>query len=675
MSKNTNKTGKQSTVRDIDIIINKPREYAKSISVKRLVTILQKLSDIYYTGIPIVSDDIYDIMLDVLKERDPNNQYLFQTGVSKIEKTDVKLPYPMPSLNKIKPGEVSFKRWMSKYNGSYILSDKLDGISVQIHKDKKGNVNLYTKKQTDVGTCKNYLLKYLVDADTLDNLPKSTSIRGEVVISRKHFKLFEDAFANPRSVMSGLMNTDTIDTRIAEKATIVFYSVLYPRYAMKKQLKLLKRWGFNTVWNKSISKDAMLIKDNNDTDEIDDIVSMENYLKTMLIGRMEKAKYDIDGLVVVDDSMVHDHNKDNPKHAMAFKINMAKNMRDVKVKEIIWEPTMYGYLQPVIRIKPTKLPGGVVVTFVTAHNAKYVYDNNIGKGSTIRIVRSGDVIPYIEKVVRANKKPDMPDLDYEWNDTEVEIIVTKPTGDIKRSINIKKLVHFFKTIKVKYLSEGVLSKLYDEGYDSVINILIMADTKDTEPYDIHGLGEKTLTKIYKEIDKAMNNIQLPELMSGSLIFGRGMGVKKIREIIKKHPDIMDYGTNKTKVIKDMIMDIKGFSDISATKFSKNLKSFCTFVKKITDSTQYTVTTNKVINSSNNGNGSMVNQKVVLTGFREKSISDYIENNGGKVMTSISAKTTLLIYIPSIKKSSKIKKAETLGIKMISKDDFMKKHKL
>jgi hypothetical protein len=140
-------------LRDLDKIINDPETYAKEVDVKKLVSVLQKMSDYYYaSGESLVDDDTYDQMLDVLKDRDPENPYLFQTGVEKPSKDDKDLPFSMPSLNKIKPGEKSLTKWFNDYNGPYIVMDKLDGISMQLYKDENGEIDFFTKKQTNVGT-------------------------------------------------------------------------------------------------------------------------------------------------------------------------------------------------------------------------------------------------------------------------------------------------------------------------------------------------------------------------------------------------------------------------------------------------------------------------------------------------------------------------------------------
>ena len=680
---------KKQGLRDLKNIIKNPEKYAREITIKRLVTILQKMSDYYYGKTEqLVDDDTFDIMVDVLREKDPNNSFLFQTGVSETTQDDIQLPFSMPSLNKIKPGEKSLTKWFNKYTGPYIAMDKLDGISVQIYKDGDGNIDMFTKKQTDMGTSKKYLLEYMVDQKSLNNIPPHTSIRGEVVISKKNFikiQKYDPNLKNPRSAMAGLLNTDKLDTRIAEKATIVMYNILSPTYTISKQLKKLKKWGFNTVWHTHLSlaeekeeKDEKDEKDENDEDKDEDeekediidrkIMTIETKLKDLLKTRKENSKYLVDGIVLADNSKTYLHQSINPKHAMAFKMNVATNMKNVKVEEIIWEPTMYSYLQPVIRIKPTAMDGNVTVTYVTAHNAKYVWDNKIGKGTILKIVRSGDVIPYIVDVIKPSKKADMPTYNYMWNETKVDIIVVDPSEEILKKIKIKQNLHFFKTLGVKYLSNGIITLLYDAGYTTILSLLKASDTTDVIPYSINGLGKKMMTKIYTQIDSAFERVKLYDIMAGSLIFGRGMGVRKLREITKVHSDILDYRNEEKDYLREMILEIEGFSEKLASRFIDNLNNFYTFLEELRNNTNYELlfTSDKKEETKEH---LFSGKKVVLTGFRSKDITNFIESNGGKVISTVSKNTNLVVYVPSDKVGSKFNKAQQLGIELMTKTEF------
>src|ERR1700744_2630035 len=123
-----------SIKKKIDDIIKNPKKYATAVDVTELEKTLRYLSNKYYnTGKSVVSDEIFDLLKDVLKERDPANPFLGEIGAP-INKSKVKLPFPMGSLDKIKPETKELEKWINKYEGPYVLSDKLDGTSAQFYK-------------------------------------------------------------------------------------------------------------------------------------------------------------------------------------------------------------------------------------------------------------------------------------------------------------------------------------------------------------------------------------------------------------------------------------------------------------------------------------------------------------------------------------------------------------
>lgn len=719
-------------LKDLKKIINDPVTYANSITVKRLVTILTKMSDYYYSNTePLVDDDTYDLMLDVLKERDPENSFLFQTGTTIKEDDDVELPFGMPSLNKIKPGERSLELWFDKYPGPYIISDKLDGISIQIYKDSNGDVDIFTKKRMDIGTSKKHIMKYLLSDKLMKKVPNNTSIRGEIVITKKNFKKFSKDYKNTRNIIS-IINSKHIDTRVLEKLEIVAYGILSPTMSIADQVKQLKKWGFNTVWNRLFDinefNDGLYDNDkdveyqsesesesDNETDneeEVEELSNNNDYsndigseyeeseettLDIPLIDRLTTklkgifryrricSPYDCDGIVIFDNSKVYEHINDrNPPHAMAFKFNV--DMKEVNVVKVKWDISMYGVLKPVVEIEPVDIRG-VTITNVTAHNAKNVYDNNIGKGSILKISRSGDVIPKIEKIIKKSKQPDMPGNegeDWEWNSTNVDIVVNNPEGNLYDTMNIKRILHFFKKLNVKYLSDGLMKILYDNNYNTIVKVLEAAHKKDESPYDFEGLGKTMMTKIYAQIDKAMskkvNAGFMAKLMSGSLVFGQGIGERKLKDLIKGLPGILE-SKKKKKELKADIMGLDGFSDITAKKIVDGIKPFNKFLKKINkyyDVKYETNTKSKTTDNTKSNNTKSTKSKydltkVVLTGFRDKdgTIEAYIEDNDGSLVGSVSKKTTLIVVDDINSTSAKVTKGRENGIQIISKDEFMK----
>ncbi len=693
---------KVSKLRDLDKILTDAEEYAEKVPIKTLTNVLEKMSVQYYgTGEPYVDDETYDLMIDILRKRDPENEFLFKVGAPIQADEAVKLPFAMPSLAKIKFGEKSLGKWFNKYNGPYVVSDKLDGISAQLFKNETGASKLFTRGNATEGRDITHLLKYLISDSILKKLPNNTSVRGEILISRKDFtNHFETEYKNPRNMMAGFVNDKKVNTKIAEKAQLVMYGIIHPRYSISKQFEILEKYGFKVAWHEELiyddgNDDDEEKDDGNEEDEKDDgeedekndeqnirrLANIEKKLVAILTERKKKSEFDIDGLVIMDDYKTYLHSDTFPPYAMAFKMNV--DTKDVKVTSVTWEPTMYGYLKPVIQVEPTKL-SGVTITNATAHNAKFIFDNNIGKGSIIKIVRSGEVIPYVVSIVKESKKPDMPNIEYEWNDTKVDIVVVNPSKETQRLITIYRILHFFREIKVKYLSKGIITKLYDAGYQSILDIVKASRDLDTNTYNISGLGKAMMTKIYDQIDKALERVTLEQLMSGTIIFGRGMGTRKLKQIILKYPDILDHDPDDSDELKEMIMEVEGFSDISADKFVENFNEFLEFLenlKKVTDhNLEFKPKANPKSKSKSKAKGKsatvdMSKEIVVMTGFRDDDIKNFIESNGGKVTEGVSKKTTLLLHVPTDKVSSKYQKADDLGIKILTKDEFIKAYKL
>jgi DNA ligase (NAD+) len=638
---------------DINKLIDDPQKYTKKLSNDEIVDILETLSDAYYnTGESMVSDEIYDQIIDILKKRDPDNKYFSNVGAPiKGTKELVTLPFEMGSLSKIKPGGDDLEKWMKKFKGPYHLSDKLDGVSAQIYKNPSGEIFMYSRGDGVEGQNISHLLKYVVDKKVLKKLPESSSIRGELIISRSDFKKIEDQMKNARNAVAGLVNAKNFNKDVAKITKFIAYSILNPRYYYHEQMKLLKEYGFDIVINKQIKK------------------LNEDLLKEYLTDRRKNSDYEIDGIVCVDDSIIYSHSGGYPEHSFAFKMITEDQIAKTKVVKVHWKPSKDGYLKPRIEIEPVNLVG-TTVTYATAFNAKYIVDNNIGEGAEIKIIRSGDVIPYILEVVKGAKNgSDMPDFPYKWNSSKVDLILKDDDDDNqgKQIVKIELLVHFFSTIGVKFLSKGIITKLVENDYDSIEDIL-KARKKDLAK--IEGLGEKIIDKIYDEIDRAFEEITLEIFMGASNKLGRGLNSKKLKEVIDVYPNLInDFEDLDEDEIKEKILKVQGFSDKLATQFSENYENFIKFYKDIS----------KLKNLSRfekievKKKGGIFDDKIfVFTGFRDKDMEKFIIDNGGKTSSSVSGNTYMLIHADDADiNSSKFVKAKEKGTKIIKKSDFIK----
>lgn len=637
-------------------ITTEPTKFASYESIDDIVSILTKLSEAYHsTDKPLVSDTVYDILFDKLKERDPSNPFLKKVGAPVISKDKVELPFPMGSLNKIKPDEGDLEKWLEKYKGPYVISDKLDGISAQIYHDPKSGLKMYTRGEGDeegnFGMDISHLLTY-INAGDIKNLPKGNSIRGELIIKRNTFKTLDSKYKNIRNAVGGIVNKKhNLDTTIANKIDFVSYAIIYPELKQEEQMAQLKKWNINVVEYKIEKK------------------LTQKYLEDYLKDRRKSSPFDVDGIVCIDSSKIHKLKGGNPDYGFAFKMILDDQFAVTKITNVIWQPTMDSYLKPIVEIEPKDLVG-TTVSKATAYNAKYVKDNKIGIGAEIRIIRSGDVIPKIMEVIKPAKEISMPDIPYVWNDSGVDILIDytkKVPKEIIDQVQIELILYFFKGIGVKYLSEGIITKLYKEGYKS-ISAIIGAD--ENEVSEIKGLGDKIVTKIYKEIYKALDTVELYQFMAASHL-DRGLGERKIKEILKIYPNIINEDYKRDELV-EKLKEVNGFSDIMSEKFADNIKEFKKFFAEIDE--VYDISRLLKVKKVKKQGILFDGKTIVFTGVRDKDLEDFITANGGKVSSSVSKNTSILIHADNADKSkSKFKKALDLKVELISISKFKEKY--
>jgi len=448
------------------------------------------------------------------------------------------------------------------------------------------------------------------------------------------------------------LNSKTADDEfldIAKVVKFVAYSITHPNYTIKEQLKILGKFPIDVVEYVSMGKE------------------MSNaLLSDYLIKRREKSPYDIDGLVVIDSGRIYELEDTKPDYGFAFKMILKDQVAETIVTGIEWNASMHGLLKPTALLESVVV-ANTTIERATAHNAKFVVDNLIGPGSRILLARSNDVIPKIEKVLTPsfNEKPDLPKVPYKWNKTKVDFVVQDVFGEAKDNIKIKKIYHFFKIIEAKYIGEGVVKKLVESGHDDVFKI-IKVDVDELALID--GFGDILADKVVTEIDRSLGEAKLEHIIAGSTIFGRGFGLKKSRIIAKEYPDIVEG--NYTV---DDIMKLEGFSKVLSQQFIGCLDEFKEFYSKLKKTGKLGIASKsdrKIINKSSKLFDGM---KIVLTGSRDKEIMDFIESNGGTIVSSVSKKTSLVVYVdPS---TSKYLKAIELEVDVVHLDEFVKKWKI
>ena len=643
IKKNTKKNGSYKD--DINRFKNDGLDALKLLSEKQIATMLSEASTAYYNEIPIMTDNEFDIVKEYVEEKFPKNKVLEQIGAPIQEKNKVKLPYNMPSMDKIKPDTDALPKWKAKYAGPYILSAKLDGISAMYSTENKKR-KLYTRGNGSVGQDISHLIPYLKLPSTDD-----ITIRGELIMKKSVFsQKYENDFSNSRNLVAGIVGKKKIDQKRLQDIDFVAYEVIKPVLKPSQQMSFLKDQQVITVVNE-------------ERQDIDN-----STLSEVLIDWRENYKYTIDGVIVTNDQIYSRTNK-NPEYGFAFKMVLSDQVAEAKVVNVLWSPSKDGYLKPRIQIEPVVL-GGAKIEYATAFNAAFVEDNKLGIGAVVTLVRSGDVIPHIMNVVEPAEKAKMPDVAYKWNDTHVDIIMEDAEQD--ETVREKNIVGFFKGLEVDGLGPGNARKIINAGYESVPQIIAMTQSDFLK---VDGFKQKMAEKVYTSIHNKIDGASLSTLMAVSNIFGRGFGKRKIDPILEKYPDILvSPHTQEEKI--SMIKSIRGIEQKTAGRFVNNIPKFMEFVKvaklenKLTEK-QKSIPSGQEIDNSN----PVYDKSIIITGFRDKLFSEELKKLGAKEGSAVSKNTFALIVKTLEDDTSKVTKAKKLNIPIYTIGQFKEKFNL
>ena len=593
------------------------------------------------TGESMVTDNVFDILKDYGSRTYKDNPCFKEIGAP-TDKVKVVLPYFMASMDKIKPDTEALKKYLQKYPGEKVVSAKLDGISALYTTD--GEISkLYTRGNGSQGTDISYLIPYmkLPTVSSLD-LGTTLAVRGELILDKDLFKdKYSGEYKNPRNMVSGVVSASKRQEHDKwNDIDFVGYEVISPIMEPYKQMAWLKESGTITTFNETL-----------------ETVSNEE-LSARLVELRETYRYETDGIIVTDNK-IHTRTRANPDHSVAFKMVLSDQLAEAKVVNVIWTSSKDGYIKPVVQIEQIRLCG-VDIEFVTAFNAKFVFENKIGIGTIIEMSRRGDVIPHIQRVIQHSDIVQMPTVPWHWNETRVEAIT-----DLKDDPDIiqKQIEYFFKTIDAPCMGPGNIKKLIEANYNTVPKIL--AISKD-ELLTVRGFKEKTATKILLNIHNTIQDASLVTLASASNIFGRGMGETIIQKIINEFPDILESDKSYDYKV-GRLSSINGVGLKRATLFVSRISQFIAFMDK--SALSHKLQTENTIITVDEGHA-LYGKRIIMTGPKDKSLKSNLIALGAKIGTSVNSNSFVLL-LESLEVGDDRKKAsaENLNIPIQTFEEF------
>ena len=611
-------------------------------SVKELEKIISYLSEKYHNEEPEVEDSVYDALVDILKIKNPNSKIFSQIGAPvRVDIEKAKLPFHLGGIV-TKKHQKEIDLWKSKHKPDYMISSKLDGISglviLEPYDEEKeyGYISIFTRGDGEYGQDVSYLADYLdfYSMFTSKNILKNKTeitIRGEFVMKKEVFeKEYSKKYTKNRTLISSVFNSKKPNLEILKHIDFVAHEKIDTPYkSFEQQFKDLEKLGINVVQHH-------LVKDFTFDSLEKDLISMR-----------KKSIYEMDGIVISQNKISQRYTSGDPKYTFAFKIDQGYK---AIVKDVIWNPNRNGILVPKVEIQPIEIQGDTI-TFSTGFNAKYIVDNNIGKGTEIIITKSGDVIPYIMSITKSTKaKMPAENIEYRWTESGVNIeLVNRNIEEVKK----KKLLHFFKTLEISFISEGMINKFYQNGYNTIKKIYNMTVE---DMLEMEGIKDKSANKLYESLHNVLDQeIDLAKLMHASMSFQVGLGEKRFNLVISQ------YGKKFDKVDQEDLLSLEGFSKIISNFYLEGIKKFVKFLKE-NNFLQYYIQTNDEKNDI---------QYAVFSGFRNKQLEEDLLKKGIKIVNTLSKKVNYLIVKDKDKETSKTKKAKELNIKILQLDYFIK----
>ncbi len=653
--------------------INEARE-----KINKLVETLNYHSRKYYVeDNPEIDDYDYDMMqqeLKALEEQFPElvrsdspTQRVGGEPVSIFEK--VEHTVQMASLQDVFTFEQveNFinKTKMISQDTEFCVEPKIDGLSVSLEYENGNFIRGSTRGDGFVGEDVTANLKTIMSIPMKLNEPVSyLEVRGEVYMPRSVFEALvseqelkgEQPFKNPRNAAAGSLRQKNSKIAAKRKLDIFCFNVQQIQgkelKSHKESLDYLKNQGFKVI---------------PEYERVDNFDKVRNKISEIGEKRFSLS-YDIDGVVIKVDNFAEREQMGStaktPKWAVAYKFPPEE--KETKLLDIEVNVGRTGAVTPVAVFEPILL-AGTSVSRATLHNQDFIDEKNISIGDIIKVRKAGDIIPEVLSVSKPcgdNSSFKLPKI---CPDCGTELI-REPDESVIRCPNVNCPAQIYRSI-VHFASKGAMNI---DGLGPAIVDTLIENNLIHSVADLYTLNANDLLMLDNFKDKSVNNLlkYIEKSKSNSLdrlIFGlgiRNIGSASAKLLCDRFGDL-DSIINATA---EEIAEIDGFGEIMAQSVAKAFKEphrleIIERLKSYGVNVKYEKAT-----KDNRFEGKTFVLTGILPTLKRAEAKEIIESFGGKASSSVSKKTDYVLA--GEEAGSKLTKAESLGITIISEDEFL-----
>ncbi|WP_298503251.1 NAD-dependent DNA ligase LigA [uncultured Maribacter sp.] len=549
-----------------------------------------------------------------------------------------------------------------KYDGASISLTYEDGRLMQAV--TRGDGFQGDEATTNVKTIKSVPLQLKGD------YPPKFDIRGEIVLPFEGFKKMneeriaagEDPYMNPRNTASGSLKLQDSAVVAQRPLDCLLYGIVGENTGVTSQFQMLDKardWGFKVPTIAALCKTTT------------EVMEFVEYWDT----HRHELPYETDGVVIKVNNLQHQeelgYTSKAPRWAMAYKFK-AEQVSTV-LNEITYQVGRTGAITPVANLEPVLL-AGTTVKRASLHNADQIEKLDIRERDTVFVEKGGEIIPKIIKVNLEKRPQDSTVTKYITHCPECHEELVRTEGDAKHyCVNYYgcppqitgRIQHYIsrKAMDIEGLGGETVELLFKEG-------LI------TNYADLYKLTKEDVLPLERMAEKSAENLVNGVAASKEIPFERVMfalGIRFVGETVAKklakaykNIDAISVATVEELIAVD---EIGQRIAESVVEFFGNIENIEIINKLKTYGIQFEISADKLLNQTEKLKGQTFVVSGVFEVISRNDLKKLIEDNGGKVGSSISSKTSFLVAGDKMG-PSKLAKAEKLGIEIISEQEFL-----
>lgn len=642
----------------------------KITRMKELINILNKASELYYQKNTIMMTDYeYDHLYDELVELEKETNMTLSNSPTinvepEISSSLKQVEHPSPMLSLAKTKKVSeLENFLGDKEG--LLSWKLDGLTIVLTYEDGKLISGVTRGTGIIGELVTENVKQFKNVPLTIPYKGRLVLRGEAIIKYSDFNRMNEElgdgssqYKNPRNLCSGSVRQ--LDSSITAKRCVnciifaLIESSTHISNLKSECFEWLKNQGFEVVEHYKVTK---------------------NTVKEQVLMFKEKVKeYDIpsDGLVITYDDIEYGNSLGTtakfPKHSLAFK--WKDETVATTLRKVDWLVSRTGLINPVAVFDPVELEG-TIVSRASVHNVSILEGLKLGIGDTIMVYKANMIIPQIASNSTQSGNLEIPDRCPVCG-SKASIISNSDVkylycmNDFCKAKLIKRLSLFVSrnAMNIDGISDMILNKLITEKIVNNYKDLYHLDRYKDKIIAFDGFGEKSYNNMINSIEKS-RHVKL-----ANFIYALGIpdiGFSRAKLICNHFNNDFNKISNLTY---EELSNISGVGDVIAKEWIDTFSNpdFIEELKELKEEID-------IPKASTNSNKDLDGLTFVITGSLNKftnrdTMIEFIEEHGGKVVTSISSKVNYLINNDITSTSTKNNKAKELGINIIDEDKFL-----